>query len=136
MGIGCRRPSLRRDENLVAAFAFAEFVALIAALMAVGALGIDTMLPAFPQFQRDLHATPADLPLIIVMFSAGFGIAQLVHGPLADRFGRRPVLIGALAWYVMMNLLCAAAGSLELLLLGARVRRARHRRDAGRDDRA
>ena len=51
------------------------------------------------------------------MFSAGFGVAQLVHGPLADRFGRRPVLIGALAWYVVMNLLCALAGSLDLLLL-------------------
>ncbi|THD37885.1 MAG: MFS transporter [Sphingomonas sp.] len=105
-----------RDAN-AAPIRFAEFVALIAALMAVGALGIDTMLPAFPQFQRDLHATPGDLPLIIVVFSAAFGCAQLVHGPLADRFGRRPVLIGALAWYVVMNLLCAVAGSLHLLLL-------------------
>src|SRR3982751_4234748 len=91
-----------RDENS-APIRFAEFVALIASLMAVGALGIDTMLPAFPPFQRDLHAPAADLPLIIVTFSTGFGIAQLVHGPLADRFGRRPVLIGALAWYVVMN---------------------------------
>jgi len=105
-----------RDENS-APIRFAEFVALIAALMAVGALGIDTMLPAFPQFARDLNATPADLPLIIVTFSTGFGIAQIFHGPLADRFGRRPVLIGALAWYVVMNLLCALAGSLDLLLL-------------------
>jgi DHA1 family bicyclomycin/chloramphenicol resistance-like MFS transporter len=96
---------------------FVEFVALIAALMAVGALGIDTMLPALPQLGRDLQAGQADLPLVIVLFSTGFGIAQLVHGPLSDRYGRRPVLIGALAWYVVMNLLCALAGSLDLLLI-------------------
>ena len=95
---------------------FAEFVALIAALMALGALGIDAMLPALPQLGRDLTATAQDLPLVIVVFSAGFGVAQLVHGPLSDRFGRRPVLIGSLACYVVMNLLCALAGSLELLL--------------------
>ena len=58
------------------------------------------------------------------MFSTGFGIAQLVHGPLADRFGRRPVLIGALAWYVVMNLLCAACGQLRTAADCARVRRA------------
>ncbi|HEX4694950.1 multidrug effflux MFS transporter [Sphingomonas sp.] len=95
---------------------FVEFVALIAALMAVGALGIDTMLPALPDVGRDLGATARDLPLVIVMFSTGFGVAQLAHGPLADRFGRRPVLIGALAWYVVMNLACAAASSLDMLL--------------------
>lgn len=95
---------------------FAEFVALIAAIMATGALGIDSMLPALPHIGQDLDASPLDLPLIIVMYSTGFGVAQLFHGPLADRFGRRPVLIGALAGFVVMNLLCAIAGSLELLL--------------------
>lgn len=100
-----------------APIAFVEFVALIAAMMATGALGIDTMLPALPTIGQDLGAAQRDLPLIIVMFSAGFGMAQLVHGPLSDRFGRRPVLIGSLALYVVMNLLCAVAGSLELLLV-------------------
>lgn len=96
---------------------FVEFVALIAALMAMGALGIDTMLPALPHIGQDLAAAARDLPLVIVMFSTGFGIAQLIHGPLADRFGRRPVLIGSLALYVAMNLVCAAARSMELLLI-------------------
>ncbi|MEO5867818.1 MAG: multidrug effflux MFS transporter [Sphingomonas sp.] len=96
---------------------FVEFVALIAALMAVGALGIDTMLPALPELGRDLHASTRDLPLVIALYSGGFGAAQLVHGPLSDRFGRRPVLIGSLAAYVIMNLLCALAGSLSLLLV-------------------
>lgn len=96
---------------------FVEFVALIASLMAVGALGIDTMLPALPDIGRDLGARAEQLPIVIAIFSGGFGVAQLVHGPLADRFGRRPVLIGALAWYVGMNMVCAAASSFDLLLL-------------------
>jgi DHA1 family bicyclomycin/chloramphenicol resistance-like MFS transporter len=105
-----------RDENS-APIRFAEFVALIAALIAMGALGIDTMLPALPNIGADLGASPQDLPLVIVMFSGGFGAAQLVHGPLADRFGRRPVLIGSLALYIVMNLVCAAAKSMDLLLV-------------------
>jgi DHA1 family bicyclomycin/chloramphenicol resistance-like MFS transporter len=96
---------------------FVEFVALIAALMALGALGIDTMLPALPTIGRDLNASAHDLPLVIVMFSGGFGAAQLIHGPLADRYGRRPVLVGSMILYVLMNLVCAMARSLDLLLV-------------------
>jgi DHA1 family bicyclomycin/chloramphenicol resistance-like MFS transporter len=96
---------------------FVEFVAMIAALMALGALGIDTMLPALPNIGHDLNATAKDLPLVIVMFSGGFGAAQLIHGPLADRYGRRPVLVGSMALYIAMNFVCAVAGSLELLLV-------------------
>lgn len=96
---------------------FVEFVALIAALMALGALGIDTMLPALPTIGHDLNASAHDLPLVIVMFSGGFGAAQLIHGPLADRYGRRPVLVGSMILYVLMNLVCAMARSLDLLLV-------------------
>ncbi len=96
---------------------FVEFVALIAALMALGALGIDTMLPALPHIGRDLNTAARDLPLVIVMYSGGFGAAQLIHGPLADRYGRRPVLIGSMLLYIAMNLVCAMARSFDLLLV-------------------
>lgn len=105
-----------RDAN-TAPIRFAEFVALIAALIAVGALGVDTMLPALPEIGRDLNAAPNDLPIVIAIYSGSFGAAQLFYGPLADRFGRRPVLVGSLIGYVLMNLLCAVAGSFDLLLL-------------------
>lgn len=96
---------------------FVEFVAMIAALMALGALGIDTMLPALPHIGQDLNALAHDLPLVIVMYSGGFGAAQLIHGPLADRYGRRPVLIGSMLLYIAMNLVCAMARSFDLLLV-------------------
>lgn len=96
---------------------FAEFVALVAALMALTALGIDAMLPALPAIGGALHvATPNERQFVIGAFLLGFGLAQLVHGPLADRFGRRPVLIAALACYVLANLAAAAAWSFPALL--------------------
>ena len=107
---------LSRDES-ASPIHFVEFVALIAALMALGALGIDTMLPALPTIGHDLSASAHDLPLVIVMFSGGFGAAQLIHGPLADRYGRRPVLIWSMVLYIAMNFVCAAAWSLDLLLI-------------------
>ena len=96
---------------------FAEFVALVASLMALTALGIDAMLPALPAIGGALGvAVENDRQLVIVMFLVGFGIAQLVHGPLADRYGRRPVLGFALAAYVIANLVAALSSSFVLLL--------------------
>ncbi|MBN8808170.1 MAG: multidrug effflux MFS transporter [Sphingomonas sp.] len=110
-------PAPASSSTDTAPIRFVEFVALIAALMAVGALGTDAMLPALPDIGRDLNAAAQDLPIVIAIYSGSFGAAQLFYGPLADRYGRRPVLIGALAGYVLMNVLCAAAGSFHLLLL-------------------
>lgn len=106
----------RRDENS-SPIHFVEFVAMIAALMALGALGIDTMLPALKEIGHDLNAAPRDLPLVIVMYSGGFGAAQLIYGPLADRFGRRPVLVGSVLLYIAMNFACASARSMDWLLV-------------------
>lgn len=106
------------DPSAPAGPRFAEFVALVAAMMALGALGIDTVLPALPAIGGRLGAAdPRDWPLLVTVFLAGFGVAQLVHGALSDRFGRRPVLLAALAVYVVANLLAAAAGSFVFLLI-------------------
>lgn len=97
---------------------FVEFVALVASLMALTALGIDAMLPALPAIGEALRVdVENDRQLVIVMFLFGFGIAQLVHGPLADRYGRRPVLMLALAAYVIANLIAAFSSSFVLLLV-------------------
>lgn len=97
--------------------AFPEFVTLIAALMALGSLGIDSMLPALPAIGSSLGvATENERQLIVTAFLIGMGVGQLLHGPLADRYGRRPVMIGALAIYFASNVAAAAAGSFELML--------------------
>ena len=97
---------------------FGEFVALIASLMALTALGIDSMLPALPAIRAGLNvATANEQQLVITTFLVGFGVAQLFHGPMADRFGRRPVLAGALAAYVVANVIAGLASSFTLLLV-------------------
>ncbi len=96
---------------------FAEFVALVAALMSLAALGIDSMLPALPAIGRALGvATENQRQFIVTAFVLGFGIAQLVHGPLADRFGRRTVLLWAIGGYAVANAACAMSASFTLLL--------------------
>ena len=96
---------------------FAEFVALAAALMSLTALGIDAMLPALPAIGETLGVRSANArQFVVTAFVAGFGVAQLVHGPLADRFGRRRLLIVTLSLYVVANVLCAVSGSFALLL--------------------
>lgn len=104
-------PSLRPDIG------FREFVALVAGLMAMTALSIDTMLPALPAIGESLGvANPNDRQWVISAFMFGFGAAQIVHGPLSDRFGRRPVLLASLAVGVACNLVAAIAATFPLLL--------------------
>ena len=97
---------------------FAEFVALVAALMALGALGIDSMLPALPAIGASLGVADANArQLVITAYLLGFGVAQLAHGPLADRYGRRTLLIWSIAAFALANVAAAAAGSFALLLV-------------------
>ena len=96
---------------------FYEFVALVAALMSLGALGIDSMLPALPEIGRRLGAdSVGERALVVTVFVVGFGLGQIVQGPLTDRFGRRPILIGGLIGYLVCCLLAGLAGSFTLLL--------------------
>jgi len=107
----------RRISENQAPIPFGEFVALAAALMALTALGIDSMLPALPAIGESLGVLrDNDRQFVVTAFLVGFAVAQLAHGPLADRFGRRPVLAVALLAAVATNLLAAIAGSFELLL--------------------
>ncbi len=95
----------------------AELVAMVAALSALNALSIDMMLPALPDI-GEVYAieNDNDRQLVIASYVASFGIAQLVYGPLSDAFGRRSVLVFALALYVVGAMLCVLAPSFSLLL--------------------
>lgn len=97
---------------------FKAFVALIAAMMATNALAIDSMLPALPQIGQALGvADHNQRQWIITAYLLGFGVAQLAYGSLADRFGRKPVLLVGLSLYVLFAGLCALSTSFEMLLI-------------------
>ena len=97
---------------------FAEFVCLIAVMMAMNALAIDAMLPALPHIGEDLGVVNENTrQWVITAYLLGFGGAQLFYGPLADRFGRRPILFIGIGLYVGFSILAAFAHSFEWLIL-------------------
>lgn len=96
---------------------FAEFVCLIAVMMALNALAIDSMLPALPAIGQALGVTVEnDRQWVVTAYLLGFGIAQLAYGPLADRFGRKPILMIALVIYGLASTAAAFAPTFEALI--------------------
>jgi len=86
----------------------AEFIALIAGLMALNALAIDVMLPALPYMGEALGISHEnERQFVVSAYMFGFGFAQLAYGPLTDRFGRRaPLLVG-----LVIYIICAFAAT-------------------------
>jgi DHA1 family bicyclomycin/chloramphenicol resistance-like MFS transporter len=87
-------------------------------VVAIGALSIDMTLPSLPATAVALGTSPATVQLTVTLFLAGFAVAQLVHGPLSDRIGRRRVLLAGLLVYLAGGLACWAAPSAPLLIAG------------------
>jgi DHA1 family bicyclomycin/chloramphenicol resistance-like MFS transporter len=97
---------------------FGLFVALIAALMAVTPLGIDSMLPALPHIGHSLGVTNENhQQWVIAIYVFGFGVAQIVYGPLSDRFGRKAILVPSLSLFAALSVLAGFAASFPLLLI-------------------
>jgi len=111
-------PTLTATSANSAPLGFVEFVTLVASMMALTALGIDSMLPALPAIGDSLGVTePNHRQYVLTSFLIGFAFAQLAYGPLSDRFGRRPVLLIALGGYVVTSAIVAISGSFVLLLV-------------------
>jgi len=87
------------------------------AVTAIGPTSLNILVPAVPQLSRDLGADIAILQLTVSLFLIGLGGAQLVMGPLSDRFGRRPVMLGCLALTALSSLAAIAMASAEGLIL-------------------
>ncbi|MBA3676331.1 MAG: multidrug effflux MFS transporter [Sphingosinicella sp.] len=116
-----REPQIE-DQNKSPAAAypgpgFREFVALMAALMASNALAIDSMLPALPAIGQALEVAEDNRrQLVITFYLLGFGAAQLLYGPLSDRFGRKWLVVASMLFYAVFSALAGLAGSFTLLL--------------------
>jgi len=96
-----------------------EMTVMLAGLMALNAFAIDSMIPALADIGKSLRvAHENDQQLVVIAYFLGFASTQLVWGPLADRFGRKPVLGIGVVLYGAFALLCAFAGSFPLLIAG------------------
>ncbi len=106
------------DQTLVArALSRPEFIALVAALMALNALAIDVMLPALPYMGEALGvANENERQLVVSAYMIGFGAAQIAFGPITDRFGRRAPLFVGIALYVVCAIAATFAPTFAILL--------------------
>lgn len=95
-----------------------EFVMLMAAIQALYALAIDAMLPALGIIAAELGALDVNRrQLVIGVFLLCSGLASLIPGVLADRFGRRRLALAALVAYAVLSLAAAFATSFGMLLV-------------------
>jgi MFS transporter, DHA1 family, multidrug resistance protein len=91
-------------------------VVVLALLLGLQPVTTDLYLPALPALTADFGASMGRAQLTLSALMLAFGVSQLVMGPLADRFGRRPVLIGGLALYAAASAGSTAAGTIEALV--------------------
>lgn len=82
----------------------------------IGPFCIDTLFPAFRAVEAEFGVAPWQMQQTLSIYLACFALMSLVHGPLSDRFGRRPVLLVSLAVFVLASLGGMLAGSLDALL--------------------
>lgn len=94
-----------------------QFAILLAMTVALGPLALDAYLPAFPAIANQLGAENTDVGLTLSAYVAALGLAQLLGGPLSDRYGRQRILSGGLAVFAVSALLVAQSGSLHEMLI-------------------
>src|SRR5450631_3365453 len=92
-------PRLLAAAKRTAPMPGAVVVLILTLLLGIQPVTTDLYLPALPTLQRELGASVAAAQFTLSTLIICFGFAQLVCGPLADRFGRRPVLLAGLALY-------------------------------------
>ncbi|WP_073974537.1 multidrug effflux MFS transporter [Erythrobacter donghaensis] len=93
-----------------------ELLWMMAMLMALNAFGIDAILPALNALAADLSVSGNDRQFVIGVYLLTAGLGSLVPGVLADRFGRRPILLGSVAVYIVLSVLSALAPTYDMLI--------------------
>lgn len=88
---------------------------MLAGLAMLGPFSIDTYLPAFPNIEASLQASSIEVQQTLTAYMLSFALMILWHGALSDAFGRRNIILGALAVFAVASLGCAAAHSIEYL---------------------
>src|ERR1700693_5583645 len=97
-----------------------RLLALLMAMTAIGPATLNIVVPALPGLVTRLASDTATVQLILSLYLLSLATAQLLLGPLSDRFGRRPVVLAGLALSVVASLAAIAASSIGALI-GARI---------------
>ncbi|MBR9868080.1 MAG: Bcr/CflA family multidrug efflux MFS transporter [Oceanospirillales bacterium] len=89
----------------------------LAAAVALGPLSTDMYLPSLPGLTRVFDTSVDRVQVTLSVFLYGFAFAQLIYGPMADRFGRKPVMLGGLLLFILSSIGCALSTTIEQLIL-------------------
>lgn len=84
-------------------------------LVVLPIVAMDLQFAAMPRIARDLGASVASVQLTLSAFAISFGVLQLIYGPLSDRVGRKPLIVGGMVLFALASLACALAPSAETL---------------------
>jgi len=95
----------------------AAFVGTLGALLAVTATSVDIMIPAQPSIARAFAQSESAGATLVGTFSIGYGVGQMMWGPLSDRFGRLRPLFVALIGFILAGAVCALTESFTTLLM-------------------
>lgn len=91
---------------------------LVIVLVAFGPISTDLYLPSLPRLGEVFGASSGTVQLTLSVFLVGFACGMLIYGPLSDRFGRRPVLVGGIMLFLLGGLACLLAPTIEWLIAG------------------
>jgi DHA1 family bicyclomycin/chloramphenicol resistance-like MFS transporter len=117
MAISSPPTFLARVESWTALVAPAAFLPVLGCLAAIPVFGTAVVLPAVAQMAQGLHASPLESGLTVTLMTLGNGIAQVVAGPISDRFGRRPMAIVAAILFSFSSLACTLSPDIVGLLI-------------------
>ena len=120
---GGKRRVLWRRPTSICAGAMSEAprrapFAILIACTAIGPMSMHILLPSLPGMQRVFATDFATVQLALTLYLVGLAMAQLIYGPLSDRFGRRPVLLAGLGLYLGGSLICLLAPTIGVLIAG------------------
>ncbi|MGL4526477.1 MAG: MFS transporter, partial [Aestuariivirga sp.] len=90
--------------------------AILVAISAIGPLSLNIFIPSMPGLQDEFGIPYGKAQLTLTLYLIGMAACQLVYGPLSDRVGRRPMLLGGMALFVGASLMAAIAPSIHVLI--------------------
>jgi len=91
-------------------------ILLLGLLTAFGPMSIDMYLPAFPAIAHEFRVDIAAVQYTVAAYMGGLALGQLLYGPLADQYGRKPYLLAGLALYALASVGCATSTSVSSLI--------------------